>query len=144
MRHLCDSNFWIAATISSHPHHPTAREWMDSSSGSLAFCRSTQISFLRLLTTEAMMREDVRTNSKAIALLNDLLDHPRCEFIENDPPGLSALWLELAHLEKSAPKMLMDAYLAALAVSLSLRFVTFDKGFERYKKSGLDLLLLKG
>ena len=40
-------------------------------------------------------------------------------------------------------KILIDAYLAAFAIGLSLRFVTFDKGFDRYKKSGLDLLLLK-
>ena len=49
--------------------------------------------------TEVMMREDVRTNVQAIALLNGLMDHPRCEFVEADPPGVNGLWLQLARFD---------------------------------------------
>ncbi len=40
----------------------------------------------------------------------------------------------------AAPKIWMDAYLAALAFCAGIRFVTFDKGFKKY--ADLDLVIL--
>ena len=58
------------------------------------------------------------------------------------PPGIEDLSLKLASLPECAPKLWMDAYLAALAISHGLAFATLDGGFERYRPQGLDLRLL--
>ena len=54
---LPDTNLWLALALSKHTHHSAARAWLDreDESDSLGFCRSTQQSFLRLLTTTDVM-----------------------------------------------------------------------------------------
>jgi predicted nucleic acid-binding protein len=53
---LADSNFWLALALSKHAFHRVARAWLRRQSGAdpVLFCRSTQQSFLRLLTTSAV------------------------------------------------------------------------------------------
>ena len=53
---LPDSNIWLALALSFHEFHDAALDWLDGekSEGELLFCRSTQQSFLRLLTTAAV------------------------------------------------------------------------------------------
>ena len=55
---LADTNFWLALTLSKHVFHQAARDWFDEQSprAPVLFCRSTQQSFLRLLTTDAVLR----------------------------------------------------------------------------------------
>ncbi|MCP5550400.1 MAG: hypothetical protein H7A53_05870 [Akkermansiaceae bacterium] len=53
------------------------------------------------------------------------------------------MWLQLAEHDSPAPKLWMDAWLAAFAIRGRMRLVTFDEGFERYRSEGLDLLVLK-
>jgi len=52
-----DVNVWIALTHSGHVHQTVARRWLEGLDGQarLCFCRFTQLSLLRLLTTEALM-----------------------------------------------------------------------------------------
>ena len=45
---LFDSGVWLALAFGSHPHHTAAAA---DSTQPVAFCRATQTSFLRLLTT---------------------------------------------------------------------------------------------
>ncbi len=144
MRHLCDSNVLLAFVLTNHPHHALSRKWFQSlgPEETVGLCRSTQLSFLRLLTTEAILKQDTQTNSEAIAVWNGLAKHPRCEFLLNEPSMLESIWLEWAGVNKASPKIWMDAYLAAFALGHGLRLVTFDRGFESYREKGLNLLLL--
>lgn len=145
MRHLCDSNVLLAFVLANHPHHALARKWFASlgPEETVGLCRSTQLSFLRLLTTEAILKQDTQTNTEAMAVWKILLGHPRCEFHFNEPSTLETTWSDWAGTDKPAPKVWMDAFLAAFAMGYGLRLVTFDRGFENYRKKGLDLLLLK-
>src|ERR1051325_935618 len=54
---LADSNVWLALALSGHQHHTAAATWLEKEAavGSLSFCRATQTSFLRLLTTKAVL-----------------------------------------------------------------------------------------
>lgn len=144
MRQLCDSNVLLAFVLANHPHHAVARKWFLSlgPEETVGLCRTTQSSFLRLLTTEAILKQDTQTNAAALAVWNGLAGHPRCEFLANEPSVLESKWSEWAGVNKASPKIWMDAYLAAFAMGHGLRMVTFDKGFETYRKKGLDLLLL--
>ncbi len=144
MRHLCDSNVLLAFVLVNHPHHALARKWFQSlePKETVGLCRFTQLSLLRLLTTEAILKKDTQTNCEALLVWNALATHPRCEFIFNEPSTLESLWTDLAGLDTPSPKVWMDAFLASFAMGHGLRLVTFDRGFESYRKVGLDLLLL--
>ena len=51
-----DVNVWLALLLADHTHRVSAGEWWKSdTSQAIAFCRATQISVLRLLTTSAAM-----------------------------------------------------------------------------------------
>jgi predicted nucleic acid-binding protein len=55
---LVDNNIWLALALSEHNFHDTALTWLETETlaGELLFCRSTQQSLLRPLTTPAVLR----------------------------------------------------------------------------------------
>lgn len=91
---------------------------------------------------KAILKQDTQKNAEAIAVWIGLAGHSRCEFLSNEPSILESKWSEWAGSDKAFPKVWMDAFLAAFAMGHGLRLVTFDRGFESYRKKGLDLLLL--
>ena len=53
---LADSNVWLALALSKHVFHAPVRAWLGEQAPREAlYCRSTQQSFLRLLTTRAVL-----------------------------------------------------------------------------------------
>lgn len=61
---------------------------------------------------------------------------------EREPELIESTWRTLSDTQTSSPKVWMDAYLAAFAITGNLRLVTFDKDFRKFTSQGLDLLLL--
>ena len=115
---LPDTNLWLALSLSKHTHQAAARAWLDNESepDSVCFCRSTQQSFLRLLTTAGVMSvygNAPLSNTEAWAAYESFIADDRIIF-QSEPPGLSAMWKKLAVRRTSSPKLWMDAYLAAL------------------------------
>ena len=141
MRHLCDANVFLAAAVEDHPHHAIAKSWFDglSDQDTAEFCRITQAALLRLLSNQAILKENALSNREAVAIYRKFLQDHRVRF-QAEPEGIETLWLQDAGLETKSPLIWMDAYLAAFARLLGMRFVTFDRGFSRYQ--GLVLLLL--
>jgi len=141
MKHLCDANFWIALARATHVHHPDARTWLDTlnDGDTLVFCRATQQSFLRLLTTNLLTRQPRLTNREALATYREIRRDSRTEWMD-EPAGLEEVWLAYADGPTASPQTWMDAYLAAFAQLSRARLVTFDQGFKVYK--GLDWINL--
>ncbi len=143
---LFDTNVWIASVFPTHPAHAQAQQALrDATADAPAiFCRSTQQSFLRLISTPALVKAygaEGMTNQDALAALQALLALPQvCE--RKEPTGTPALWHRLASRKSASPKVWMDAYLAAFAISGGLRLATLDHDFEGYAEQGLDVLLL--
>ncbi len=145
---LFDSNLWLALTFSAHPHHALAKETFSAATPDdpAAFCRATQQSFLRLATTPALLRAygaEGINNQDAARLFTTLSDLPAVAMMP-EPPDLDPLWLKLAALPSTSPKVWMDAYLAAFAIRSDTEFVTLDRDFLRFEKDGLRLRLLAG
>jgi uncharacterized protein len=141
---LADSNVWLALALSKHHFHAAARAWLDQQAPPemVAFCRSTQQSFLRLLTTEAMLTLygiPPLTNRAAWLVYEGFLADKRISWLE-EPSGLESYWKKWAGRRQSSPKLWMDAYLAAFAMAGRYRLVTTDKAFKQFK--GLDVFLL--
>jgi toxin-antitoxin system PIN domain toxin len=137
-----DVNVWIALTYGGHIHHRIARAWfaqvgMDER---LCFCRFTQLSLLRLLTTEAVMGTDeVMSQAQAWGAYDIWLSDSRVIFLE-EPAHIDGVFRSLSHSNSSEPKVWSDSYLAAFASVAELRLVTFDRGFQG---RAAQLLILK-
>jgi toxin-antitoxin system PIN domain toxin len=142
---LCDSNVWLALALSRHVHHRVARDWLGSvaDQGAVLFCRATQQTLLRLLTSAAVLKpygNPPLTNRQAWAAYLDLLADERIAFRSEEPAGLEPLWQRFAVRATASPKLWMDSYLAAFALASGCRMVTTDAAFKQFR--GLDLELI--
>lgn len=142
---LLDSNVWLALTLSSHVHHAVARLWLDQQQQPLSiwFCRPTQMSYLRLLTTEAVLRPYQRkalTNTEALELFEAFMSDGRIGLRLDEPLGLEAEWRLFASRQTASAKLWMDAYLAAFCRSGGYTMVTTDGAFKQFE--GLTVQIL--
>lgn len=140
---LPDINVWVALSMPAHTHHATVAQWMEREpSPSLHFCRYTQQGLLRLSTTSAvtsLFGLAPLTNRGALKRLDVWLADPRIHFAQ-EPPQLYKQWSAFANVDTASPKLWMDAYLAAFAVTGGYRLVTTDQAFKQFK--GLNPLVL--
>jgi toxin-antitoxin system PIN domain toxin len=106
----------------------------------VCFCRFTQISLLRLLTTAAVMDADeVMTQAEAWGVFDQWKQDDRILFLE-EPPNIEAIFRAFSRASQPNSKNWADAYLAAFAVKSEMLFVTFDRAFQGKIEK---LLLLK-
>ncbi|MEZ0366723.1 TA system VapC family ribonuclease toxin [Mycobacterium sp. pUA109] len=142
---LCDTNVWLALTLSAHTHHPAARAWLDTvdEPAAIHFCRATQQSFLRLLTNRTVLGaygNAALTNAEAWSVYAALRADDRVTMTAQEPSGVEARWRTFAVRDSASPKVWMDAYLAAFAVSGGFELVTTDTAFRRYPGIALRVL----
>lgn len=123
-----DVNVWVALTCERHSHHAAARRWFAELHENvyIAFCRFTQLSLLRLLTTRAVMLDEVMTQIQAWAAYDTWLQDDRVIFLE-EPAVLEPTFRTLSKRPHSDSKLWADAYLAAFASVEGLELVTFDR-----------------
>lgn len=135
-----DVNVWLALSYDNHVHHEIARNWFKSlgENSRLCFCRFTQLSFLRLLTTEAVMKEDVLSQSDAWVNYDRWMADGRIFLIE-EPANFEDAFRSLSRSSRPTPKDWADSYLAAFSLTAGIRLVTFDRAF-RQKLDDLVLL----
>ena len=123
-----DINVWVALTYEGHTHHQTAADWYTelSAEATLVFCRFTQIGLLRLLTTAAVMGDEVMTQPEAWRAYDSWHKDPRIEFAD-EPSEIETRFRPLTRLRQPATKDWADSYLAAFSAAGQLTLVTFDR-----------------
>jgi toxin-antitoxin system PIN domain toxin len=141
---LADNNVWLALALSKHHFHDVVRDWFAGlkSRDVVCFCRATQQSFLRLLTTREVTEPYAvppLTNAEAWSTYESFLANKRVSFT-NEPANLEDYWKSFAAQPQASPKLWNDAYLAAFALAGRHRLVTLDKAFKQF--AGLNPLLL--
>jgi len=143
MKYLCDSNVFLALAVGQHIHHSIAATWFErlSEADTAQFCRATRISFLRLLTQKIAPDYQPLSNLEAWLALDRLMEDDATGF-ETEPAGLALVWRDLSETKTPSPKVWMDAYLAAFAITGGMRLATLDKDFRKFEAKGLDLLVL--
>jgi len=143
MRHLCDSNVFLALAVGQHLQHRRAAEWFAALGAvdTAEFCRATQISFLRLLTQKIAPEYLPVSNEVARAAFDQLMEDDVVDFAA-EPENVDSVWRSFGDPVTAAPKVWMDSYLAAFAITGGMRLVTMDRDFGRFEFFGLDLLLL--
>jgi hypothetical protein len=135
-----DVNVWLALNYPSHFHHEAADQWYESSDPLpiLVFCRHTQLSLFRLLTTEAILGQDVLSQRRCWALFDEWISSGDAEFAD-EPAGLNAVLRRRTLTDFPSPKTWADAYLAAFAEAANLTLVRFDRALAG-KVNGAVLL----
>jgi toxin-antitoxin system PIN domain toxin len=144
---LLDVNVWLAGAFEAHPGHHSAQAVLHKATPAAPalFCRATQQSFLRLASTPVIFKAyqaTAITNHDALTALEAFQALPQVDLID-EPIGIEERWWRLAGLAEAAPKRWMDAYLAAFAITGSIRLITFDQDFRQFLKAGLNLELLQ-
>ncbi|HEX4543543.1 MAG TPA: TA system VapC family ribonuclease toxin [Candidatus Acidoferrum sp.] len=125
-----DANVWLALLWSRHIHSEKAKDWFErSSEEKFLFCRITQITVLRLLTTATVMGNDVKKMPEAWALWDRVCADDRVAFL-SEPEAIEPEFRRLSALRSPSPKVWADAYLLAFASVAGLKLVTFDQGLR--------------
>jgi len=119
-------NVWLALAAAEHVHWPLARRWWREEEGVIAFCRLTQLGFLRLMTTGAAMDGKPLTIAQAWRVYDRLYDDDRVTFV-SEPPEVEKRFREKAVGRDASPKVWADAWLLALAQEADGVLVTFDR-----------------
>jgi uncharacterized protein len=106
---LFDTNVWIGLAFVAHPNHAaaTAAFALASAARPATFCRSTQQSVLRLLSSQAMLRAYglvAQSNREALDTLDMLAASPAVSY-RDEPPGVEPIWRRLAALPTLSPKV---------------------------------------
>jgi toxin-antitoxin system PIN domain toxin len=136
----------LALALSRHIHHRTALQWFRgvTEAASIVFCRATQQTLLRLLTNSSVLApygNPPLSNAQAWKAYEAFAADDRVTMRIDEPTELESQWKRLAARNTASPKLWMDAYLAAFAITADLRLVTTDSTFRQF--AGLDLLVLK-
>ena len=117
-----------------------ASDWFESLDDEVrfCFCRFTQLGFLRLLTAQAVMGDEVLSQREAWRVYDRWLADDRVNLVD-EPQGLEQRLRPLTRSRHASPKVWADAYLIAFAAASQMTLVTFDRAF-RGKTKPLMLL----
>ena len=134
-----DANVWLALLWDRHIHSERARNWLEEASDEqFFFCRFTQLTVLRLLTTEKIMGTDTRSMADAWGVWDRVWADPRISFLP-EPEDLEREFRSRSRLASRSPKVWADAYLLAFAAVAGLKLVTFDRALRSH---GVNVLVL--
>ncbi|MFP4444086.1 MAG: TA system VapC family ribonuclease toxin [Spirochaetia bacterium] len=138
--YLLDINIWLALTFDAHEHHHHAGIWFDTNAEKgCAFCRLTQMGFLRIATNRGIFGEDTLTLQDAWYYSEMLLNDYRIDFY-NEPVGTEHFWKLFTSGKEYSPKVWNDAYLAAFTRAGDFHLVSFDRGFHKYSDLKMTIL----
>jgi toxin-antitoxin system PIN domain toxin len=140
MRQMCDVNVLLALVVERHTHHVRCAAWWKTRDARdpLLICREVQAAFIRWLSNRAVMGEDVLTLAQAWAAYASLLKSG-CFARVLEPRGLDVAWERFCRPFGHAPKVVMDAYLAAFAIAGDYTLVTLDEAFAKFR--GVSLII---
>ena len=134
-----DANVWVALLWGRHVHSEKARFWFEQAwEEQFFFCRFTQITVLRLLTTEQVMGRDAVNMTEAWALWDRIWADNRIAFLP-EPDSIEKDFRSRSRLSSRSPKVWADAYLLAFASVAGLKLITFDRALA---SRGVDVLVL--
>jgi toxin-antitoxin system PIN domain toxin len=135
MKLLSDVNVLVALVAERHAAHEDVNAWWAAlpSTETIHIARPVQTGFLRLLCTEAVMGQDTLSLPHAWSVYATLLASGRFAMVI-ETPGLDSTWEQLCRPFGRSPKVVMDAYLAAFALSGGYRLATLDRAFKQFPR----------
>lgn len=140
MIYLPDVNIWIALTSNRHVHHQIATEWLQGvEQDRVAFCRVSELGFLRLLTNAHVMGSDVLSPAQAWHVYDEWRTDDRVVFL-HERADFSEQWRLFGEQIAGGPNVWTDAYLSAFALHSNATVVTLDRKFIPLGKLSIKAL----
>jgi uncharacterized protein len=134
-----DANVWLALISRRHVHSRRAHEWFEAvTEGQFLYCRFTQLTVLRLLTTESVMTHETQTMKGAWGLWDQIALDPRIDIL-TEPEAMEPEFRSHSDRVTVSPKVWADAYLLAFSSLAGTRLVTFDRALSG---RAVDVLIL--
>src|SRR6267378_4328576 len=110
-----DANVWLALLWGRHVHSEKARAWFERSADEqFFFCRFTQITVLRLVTTKEIMGKDAQNRTETWNLWDKIWADHRIAFLP-EQDGWKRGSRHLSPLPAPSPKVGQDAFFPASA-----------------------------
>ncbi|MCF7915864.1 MAG: PIN domain-containing protein [Spirochaetaceae bacterium] len=136
-----DVNLWVYAFRKDCPLHEKARnlliQGMENREGFL-FSPVIASSFLRLVTNRKIFSEP-SLPGEAWDFIDVLEIHENAHFVEYDRTAYG-IFKHLTLVAGAEGNLIPDAFLAALAIRHDCRFVTTDRGFQKYPGLQVELV----
>ena|ERR1700748_2477771 len=130
---LPDVNIWIALTSNRHVHHSLATQWLQGiENDQIAFCRISELSFLRLLTNAHVMGKDVLPPIEAWLVYDEWRTDDRVIFLP-ERAEFSEEWRQLGGKIAGGSNVWTDAYLAVFALHTNATVITLDRKFPSWQ-----------
>jgi uncharacterized protein len=131
---LIDTNILIYGFRTAAPQHAAARDWLERlivSSEQFAVPDVVWVSFVRLVTNRRTL-PDPSTPQEAWGYAEPFIRAPG--FLPQlDTHAARERWIEFCRERLLAGDEIVDAYLAALALTYGLTLVTHDKDFRQFR-----------
>ena len=126
-----DSNVWLALIWSRHAHSEKAHSWFaGAAEQQFFFCRFTQLTVLRLLTTESVIGKRNEDHARSLGLMGSRVGRPAHRISAANPTIIEKEFRSRSKISSRSPKLWADAYLLAFAAASGLKFVTFDRALH--------------
>ena len=121
----------LALLWNRHADSERARTWFEQvDEEQFFFCRFTQITVLRLLTSEWVMGSDTKSLAEAWSLWDRIWADERVDLLA-EPDDLEKDFRWRSRLTERSSKVWVDSYLLAFAAVAGLKFITFERGLQR-------------
>jgi predicted nucleic acid-binding protein len=135
MSNFLDANVWLALIWNRHEFSHVARSCFENAAeGDFLFCRFTQITVLRVLTTASVMGRDVRTMKSAWEIWDQITADDRVEFLA-EPDDLGRSFRKHSRLPIASRKVWGDAYVLAFTEAAGVILGTFDRALGSRSKT---------
>lgn len=133
--HCVDVNVLVQACMAVSPRHQQARHWLLSQRTSptgLGLFSVVVSGFLRVVTDRRVFTEPLDAEA-AVAFLDALTASPTVSLLEPGPRHWS-LFRGMVLEHRPASVDMTDVYLAAAAIEAQATWVSFDRGFARFRE----------
>ncbi|HQU81741.1 MAG TPA: PIN domain-containing protein [Pyrinomonadaceae bacterium] len=133
MNYLLDSNVLLYAKMDSMPEHKIVAKWLEKTvsvqSNTINVCETSLLSFLRI-STNAKVFQPVLPISEAQEFIESFLACPNVNLVLTSPSHYTEI-IKLIDKYNLQGNLVMDAHLAALALSIGATLVTRDNDFAK-------------
>jgi len=132
--HCVDVNVLVQACVAASPRHALARSWLlarRAEPEGLGLFSVVVSGFLRVATDRRVFSEPLDP-AEALAFIDSLLASPAV-FVLDPGPRHWGLLRQMVLDYRPSSVDITDVYLAAAALEVNATWVSFDRGFSRFK-----------
>ncbi len=141
MQCIADVNVLLPLLCGGHVAERSAYRWFEEREvGSIGWCLPIRLAILRHLSNSHIMGSATLEPERALDAWGRLAGDQRFFEDEGVPGGVEGLLRQNVAGRRPSPKLWTDAWLAALAEASGMEMVTFDRGFDRFALTALDVL----